>query len=432
MLNKCPRPLAGTAAAIAAMLLLVSLLWVAVSACAGNTAATPVPDATATAAPLTAPTSTIAPTPAPAPTATPEPTTEAEPTATLTPTDTPAPTPELEAMPTPSATPTPEPIATPMAVKPAPPTSGGASGREIHVDESSIWRDVYDTSDAAEQDCILGELGSQLERTLVQRINDGQRYEEILSCLDQETANSIVLYGITWAFEEGGWPLDEAEVSCLQEQLAEIDMTALVAGDPVAQGKYFEGLYSCAPGTVVAPVVEGFGLSFEDLTDREMSCLQEHMADTDWEGLFDMYSDAEWELLSGMVFCVPGPVASVLITEIGAALGIEAYDGLIEASLSQDNASCLRERGGVLSDDTAARAEFASGLLSCVPDPIIAWMMEENGLSFEDLSEAEASCMREGIAGTDWEGLLYEIGDSSVLEYLLTTLSPCAPRLVDR
>ena len=417
MLNKPTGPVARIDAQLCAILLFISLLAIAVSACTSNQTATRAPNPSATIAPPTGPTSTDAPTRRPVLTATQEPATEAKPTATLTPTDT--------------SSPTREPMAAPVAVTPAPPASGGTSERQIQIDESSIWRDVYEASDAAEQDCILGELGSQLERALVQRISSGQYREEILSCLDQETAGGIVLYGTTSSFEEEGWFLDETEVSCLREQLTEIDMTALVAGDPAAAGKYFEGLHSCAPEPVVASIVEGFGLSFEDLTHREVSCLHEHMADTDWERLVDVYPDAEWELLSGMFFCVPGPVASVLITEIGGALGIEAYDGLIEASLSQDNASCLRERGGVLSDDTAVRAEFASGLLSCVPDPIIAWMMEENGLSFEDLSEAEASCMREGIAGTDWEGLLYEIEDSSVLEYILTALSPCTSRLAN-
>lgn len=67
------------------------------------------------------------------------------------------------------------------------------------------------------------------------------------------------------------------------------------------------GLVSCAPDIFVSLIVSDMGVDPDDLSDEEMSCLREVLADTDWTTFFSdtgLFSALD-ELTAGIESCVP-------------------------------------------------------------------------------------------------------------------------------
>ncbi len=67
--------------------------------------------------------------------------------------------------------------------------------------------------------------------------------------------------------------------------------------------------------------------------------------------------------------------------------------------------------------------------MTCYQDMVVALMLEETGLTLEDLSE-EATCLRTWVTNADWTGLLTNTTDDpSVLTDSIIGLWDCVPDL---
>ena len=156
------------------------------------------------------------------------------------------------------------------------------------------------------------------------------------------------------------------------------------------------------------------------LSEDEKSCVREAFADTDVPALItapDGSADAA-ELGIAMLSCAPAQFLS-------SALGVDV-------ELSEDEAACLRESlAGIdaaalmADDDSAASAELGMAMLSCVPGQILSTVIGED----VELSEDEASCLRELVANTDVAALVVADEDSAAYLRFGAGLLVCVPDL---
>ncbi|MCY4368325.1 MAG: hypothetical protein OXF41_02660 [bacterium] len=249
------------------------------------------------------------------------------------------------------------------------------------MDADTVWEDVLGTFTASERSCIRDAvdeelLESVLDRPVLESSEVPEQWEvSIFSCLAPQTARALLL-SFMIAGMEGDEGLDveltEEEMSCLREWVAGIDVGAAVASladeDPAVAGELVSGMFSCLTNVVVSLMVSEMGMDGVELSEEEMSCLREWMVDIDMGTLVAGFEDEDptvlGELVPGLLDCVPDVFLSAMLEEVGVGLG----------ELSEEEASCLREWladadfGAVFAGDTDAALGFVPDLVECIPD----------------------------------------------------------------
>ena len=301
------------------------------------------------------------PDPAPTPTTAPAP----APTYTSTPTSTPSPAPTHTSTPTSTPTPAPAPTPTPVPASPTPAPPPAVADLDIEIDGDTVWKEVFDTLTAPEQTCISNALGDGLEPSLGQPVLDFLAGRDlspaseasIFSCLAPEVARAVFIAGIVSGVqEEEGTALGEAQVSCLRESVADIDVAGAIAAMAAAEGtgaaqtsgELLGVMFACLPDLLFSGFLGGAGLNLEELSEEESSCLRDWAADADWTAL-----------------------------------------------IAADEAG-----------DSAMLGAIAQGLADCVPDVLLSAFLSGMGMNVGDLSVEEASCLRDWATDADWTALL--------------------------
>ena len=201
------------------------------------------------------------------------------------------------------------------------------AAQEIELDSNTTWQEVFNTFSASEQECIRGDLNddqfqSAMEETVLGYTSSEEWDNSTFRCLDVETARGLIL-STTIAFFESeeirselgvglDFELGDDEKSCLQEWVSDMDPAALAADDDDAGA--FEiglGMFACVPDLLIAFVAQGLGVSPDELSDEEKSCLQDWARNIDSAALAaDEDDPAAIEAGFGMFECVPDLLVS--------------------------------------------------------------------------------------------------------------------------
>ena len=213
------------------------------------------------------------------------------------PADTAAPPPEPEGSPEPES-PLPEPEGSPEPESPLPEPEGPPpEPLAIHVDADTIWRDVFDALGSSEQSCIRSALDddppvSVLDRRiLADADSDSEEWVvSIFTCLTPDDARSLFLAVVVAGLEVDMEELSTEQTSCLREQVADLDVVALVAPDAsdedlAALMAVGLSLARCVPDVLLGEVLGVWGVDADDLSGEEMSCLRESAAGIDLDDL---------------------------------------------------------------------------------------------------------------------------------------------------
>ena len=322
-------------------------------------------------------------------------------------------------------------------------TTEAVADFDVRVDANTKWRGVFDALTTSEQECIGNAFdGAVLEAVLdrpVMSASDTTDAWEILifSCLAPQTARAVFLSTTIAEMEEDvvlGIYADS--LACLEEWVAGLDVVATLVALSVDDGEAIGGIVTpfmtCTSDLVISAMLEEAGMALEDLSEEEASCLRTWVADVDWPALLAGSTDDRsvlFDFIPDLISCVPDLFLSSFLEETGMTL----------EDLSEEEASCLR--GWVATTDwpalLAASTDDLSLLLgilpdlsACVPDLFLLSFLEETGMTLEDLSEEEASCLRGWVATTDWPVLLASFTDDlSLLVDIYPDLSYCAPDL---
>ena len=186
--------------------------------------------------------------------------------------------------------------------------------------------------------------------------------------------------------------LSKAESSCMQEWVGGIDPDVFEGDNPPPE--VVAGMLGCIPDVFISVMVGEMGLSLDDLSREERACLRILLDEPD---LFIAMSAPEdspefAEATGRMVSCLPDTFISLMVGEMGLSLD----------DLSREERACLR----VLFDepdlfiamsapeDSPEFAEATGRMVSCLPDTFISLMVGEMGLSLDDLSREERACLR--------------------------------------
>ena len=283
-------------------------------------------------------------------------------------------TPDEAATPTSTreATSTPSMTSTTTATSPTPTPTGSVLA--IAIDTDTSWQDLFDDFTAPEQACIRDALGEGLESALGRLVltdEDTQESEVALfSCLSPATARGVLLYSVIAGFRETeGRPLSPDETSCLHERVADVDVAAFIAGTfnglDAAAEEFVFGLMGCFPDLFLSAFLAEAGMTLEELSEEEASCLREWSASADWQRFLD-------------------------------------------------------------EDDETLLVWFLPGLAGCAPDLLLGFFLEASGITLDELSAEETSCLREWLAGLDWEALLID-GESAAAAVASAGLARCLP-----
>ena len=306
------------------------------------------------------------PDPTPSAKTVPGPIITAQPGLALEPTSTPTSVPTDTPTPVPTDTPTPEPTPTPTTAPPATPTNTPTA--------------------SPVSDLLISEM--------------------------------IVEFGLTME------DLSQEEMTCLRRLAPTVDWVGLLAEDPTILGEVMSDLVTCIPDLLISEMIVEFGLTMEDLSREEVTCLRRWASTVDWVGLLAEDPTILGEVMSDLVTCIPDLLISEMIVEFGLTM----------EDLSQEEMTCLRESvtaagwTGLLAEDPDEIGKSVSGLLSCVPDLLISEMIVEFGLTMEDLSQEEMTCLRRLAPTVDWVGLLAE--DPTILGEVISDLVTCIPDLL--
>ena len=284
---------------------------------------------------------------------------------------------------------------------------------DVELDGDTLWREVFNTLTSAEQTCVRDALGDDLElaldRPIADEDGDVPEWEALLfSCLVPETARGIFFsILITTYEEETDAELSEEETSCLREWVAEIDVARVIAAtadeDAAVLGEVLQDQASCMPDLFLAAMVEEMGVELEELSEDERSCLREWVTELDWTALAGTDDDPAGYamLLQSLVSCVPDLILAAMVEEMGVELD----------ELSEDEMSCLREwvteldwaalAGDGEADGTAAFGAFF-GIIACVPE---LWSATEDEFEGDDdhansVEGATAATVGEDVEGT--------------------------------
>ena len=261
-------------------------------------------------------------------------------------------------------------------------TTKATADFDVSVDVDTEWGEVFDALTTTEQECIRDSfegdlLGSVLARPVMSESDTPETWEvSMFSCLAPQTARALFLALLVSGMEEDGVFLMDADAqACLDAWVAGIDvvatMVALSADDAEAAGEVTTAFMRCNPDLFISLMLEETGMTLEDLSDEEATCLRNWATGTDW---------------------------TTLLTSAAT--------------------------------DPSPLFEFLPGLVECAPDLFLFSMLEEFDLTLEDLGAEEATCLREWVAGTDWTTLFTSAAtDPSPLFDFLPGLFDCLPDL---
>ena len=314
-------------------------------------------------------------------------------------------------------------------------TTEATADFDVSVDADTEWGEVFDALTTTEQECVRdwfeGDLlESVLARPVMSESETPEAWEvSMFSCLAPQTARAVFIALLVAGMEEDGLFLIDADArDCLNEWVAGIDvvatMVALSADDAEAAGEVTTAFMRCNPDLFTSLMLEETGLTLEDLSEEEATCLREWAADTDWATLLAGDDLAVLvDFLPDLIACAPDMFLSSMLEETGLTL----------EDLSEEEATCLREWAAdtdwatlLAGDDLAVLVDFLPDLFSCAPDMFIASILEDTGLTLEDLSEEEATCLREWVTDFDWATLFTGFAEDSL--YLFELLE-CVPDL---
>ncbi len=334
---------------------------------------------------------------------------------------------------TPVATNTPTPTLIPAS--PTPEQSAAAIAElDVSIDSDTVWQDVFDTLTVSEQSCVRNALGDELEsalgRPVVSEYTPGQWEVSIFTCLAPETARAVYLSILITEMQEDV-ELSEDEVSCMRKSVAATDAAVVIAAiaqdadDHTAAAESFTEIFRCLPDLLLTFIIPEMGLEREELSEDEVACLRGLMANVDWGAL--TFADEDFKANANFAVGMISCVSALLLS---SALGEEV-------ELSEEEASCLRESFAAIdistlltaADDLAGFAALAPDLVDCVPDLFISIFIAETGASIEDLSEEERDCLRELVADIDLTALIASPDDSAANVEFGVGLLNCVPDL---
>ncbi|MDE0137539.1 MAG: PPC domain-containing protein [bacterium] len=305
------------------------------------------------------------------------------------------------------------------------------------MDAYTDWGEVFNALTTTEQECIRDTfdadlLESVLDRSVMSESDTPEAWEiSMFSCLAPQTARAVFLALLVAGIEkDGAFRADADAQACLDEWVAGIDvfatMVALSADDAGAAGEVTTAFMRCHPDLFISSMLEQTGMTLEDLNEEEATCLREWAAGTDWATLLASSTDDPsflGDFVPDLIACAPDLFISSMLEDTGLTLD----------DLSEEEATCLREWATgidwatlLAGDDFAVLLDFLPDLFACAPDLFISSVLEDTGLTLEDLSEEEASCLREWVTDFDWSTLFTGFADDSM--YLFELLE-CVPDL---
>ena len=183
---------------------------------------------------------------------------------------------------------------------------------------------------------------------------------DLFECLVPEMARSLYLSMIV-----GGMVTDEAvdvtdeQIACVSEWVAGSDVPRIVRGmageDLAVIGEMLSAIIPCMPEIFLSEFLPDMGIDPDTLTDVERDCLLGWMVDNDWSNL------------------------------VTAMLGGEF---------------------GVI-------GEFWSGLVDCVPGPVLAYFFDDFGVDLDALTDEERDCLEDWLIGFDWAAVIDAILSAS-------------------
>ena len=287
-----------------------------------------------------------------------------------------------------------EPTHTPGPTSAATP---GVAELDVKIAADTTWKDIFGSFTDENQSCIRDQFGDDLESVLAQRLFDDERETLIVECLGPDMSRAIYLSHSVKYLENmsGLGELSTAEISCLSERATSLDIVALSADDAADDAEFFAGAISCAPDSLISGMTTELGMNLEDLTRQETSCLRRFLVGLDAEALAGLDDDGgpPPEVISGVFSCLP----DILISEFIGRVGLTMDD------LSREEQSCLRDRVTDIDwSDDPDDAELGLLVLSCIPDVLISDYIDGLGLTMDDLSREELSCLRNRVTNIDW------------------------------
>ena len=245
-------------------------------------------------------------TPSPAPTPTRELSPTQEPTAATVPTATPVKSPPTGSTPVPAAKATP-PTATPTTTPTpeAPMSPPPDAGPQAFIGPDTAWRDLFDTPDGPEQNCIRDALEDGgwwpwiLETPVLWWVNNpGEVEVQIFKCLNRKTAQAALLYGLLEDASGKGWgPVSRKGMECLTELASATDPVGVVQGmtfestdpqDTRIAVDFLAGAFLCAPDWLIATAET-------DVNDSQRECLRELILSLDAQVLGAMTTEAVYD-----------------------------------------------------------------------------------------------------------------------------------------
>ena len=171
-------------------------------------------------------------------------------------------------------------------------TTEAAADFDLAVDANTEWGQVFDALKASEQECVRDafegdRLESVLQRPVMSESDAPEAWEvSMFSCLAPQTARAVFLALSLAGMEEDGLLLmDEDAEACLKEWLAGIDVVATIvalsADDAEAAAVVTTAFMRCNPDLFTSLMLEETGLTLEDLSEEEATCLREWATDPD-------------------------------------------------------------------------------------------------------------------------------------------------------
>jgi hypothetical protein len=178
---------------------------------------------------------------------------------------------------------------------------------------------------------------------------------------------------------------------------------------------------------------------FDALTGAEQSCVRDALGDDLPASALSerilVEGDTEpWQ--ADLLSCLSEPAVESLFFGITVAAAEEGG-----VTLNAEERSCLREVVAGLDvtelitataaspDDVAASAEFAQGMIACLPELMLRGLLEGSGTSYDDLTEEERDCLRDLLSSPVWVTLLSgePPEDPEAIGALFEDLFACVP-----
>ena len=260
--------------------------------------------------------------------------------------------------------------------------AGATSDVDFSVDASTVWEEVFVALSDSERSCIRDAVDEELLESVLglpvlesSEVPEERAVVSIFSCLAPRTARALFLSLMIAGMEDDedfDMELTDEEMSCLREWVAGIDVGAAVSAlaeeDPAVIAELVSGMFSCLPNLLLSMMVSEMGMDGMELSDEEMSCLRDWVVGIDMGALAAGFEDEDpsvlGELVPGLLGCVPDVFLSATLEASGIELG----------ELTEEEASCLREWmadadfGALFAGDPEAALAFVPDLVECIPD----------------------------------------------------------------